>query len=275
MSADKPGGETGADLDARLRALRSRTRREILALVWDRELPAGDIASAFSLTAATISEHLAILRVAGLVDVNRVGTSRRYRARPEAMTGLHGALEGATKWQSAAGIPERALADTETRPVVIARADPPTPPETTFTAFTDPSVYTRWLQAPVTIDDGRFAATLEWGTEVRGRYELVVPPHLIVMSWDFDDDNVPVPGHPLTGYLRIHGQGAGSRVEVHQLTENSDQATFMETAWGMVLGRLKANLPTVIDPAADASPRPPRPKRPSRGEPATRTDSAT
>jgi uncharacterized protein YndB with AHSA1/START domain/DNA-binding transcriptional ArsR family regulator len=275
VSADKPHGASVADLDVRLRALRSRTRREILALVWDRELPAGDIAAAFALTQATISEHLAVLRAAGLVGMNRVGTSRRYRARAEALTGLHGALEGTTKWQPATDIPEHRLTETSTRPVVIARVDLPTPPETTFTAFTDPTLYSRWLQVPVTIDDGHFAATLEWGTEVRGRYELVVPPHLIVMSWDFDDDNVPVPGHPLTGYLRIHGQDAGSRVEVHQLTENSDQAAFMETAWGMVLGRLKANLPTVIDPAADASPKPPRPKRPPRGEPATRTDSST
>src|SRR5438128_7029095 len=108
MAVGKAGSEPGPDVDVRLRALRSRTRREILALVWDRELPAGDIAAAFALTQATISEHLAVLRAAGLVRMNRVGTSRRYRAKPEALTGLHGALEGTTKCQSAADIPERA-----------------------------------------------------------------------------------------------------------------------------------------------------------------------
>jgi DNA-binding transcriptional ArsR family regulator len=263
VTTDKPDDESTPDLDVRLRALRSRTRREILALVWDRELPAGDIAAAFSLRQATISEHLAVLRTAGLVGMNRVGTSRRYRARPEALSGLHGAMEGTAKWQTATDLPERALASTTTGPVVIARVDLPTPPETTFTAFTDATLYSRWLQVPVTIDDGKFAATLEWGTEVRGRYEFVVPPHLIVMSWDFEDDNVPVPGHPLTGYLRVYGQDGGSHVEVHQLTENADQARFMEVAWGMVLGRLKANLVTVTDPATDASLRAHRPKRPS------------
>ena len=263
MPPDKPDERTMPDLDVRLRALRSRTRREILALVWDRELPAGDIAAAFALRQATISEHLAVLRAAGLVRMNRVGTSRRYQARPEALTGLHGALEGTTKWQTATDIPERALASTTTGPVVIARVDLPTPPETTFTAFTDPTLYSRWLQVPVTIDDGNFAATLEWGTEVRGRYEFVVPPHLIVMSWDFEDDNVPVPGHPLIGYLRVYGQEDGSRVEVHQLTENADQASFMEAAWGMVLGRLKTNLVGLTDPTADVSLKPRRPKRSS------------
>jgi len=263
VTADKPDAGSVSDLDVRLRALRSRTRREILALVWDRELSAGDIAGAFALRHATISEHLAVLRTAGLVAMNRVGTSRRYRARPEALTGLHGALEGTTKWQTATDIPERELASTTTGVVVIARVELPTSPETTFTAFTDPAVYSRWLQVPVTIEDGDFAATLEWGTEVRGRYEFVVPPHLIVMSWDFEDDNVPVPGRPLTGYLRIHAQEAGSLVEVHQLTENAEQAAFMEAAWGMVLGRLTANLAAAIDPAEESSPRPTRPKRPS------------
>jgi len=263
VAADKPGNGSAADLDVRLRALRARTRREILALVWDRELAAGDIAAAFALTQATISEHLAVLRAAGLVTMTRVGTSRRYRARPEALNGLHGALEGTTKWQTATDIPERALASTATRPVVIARVDLPTPPETTFAAFTDPAVYSRWLQVPVTIDDGNFAATLEWGTDVRGRDELVVAPHLIVMSWDFEDENVPVPGHPLTGYLRVRAHGTGSRVDVHQLTENTEQATFMEAAWGMVLGRLTANLGAATDPAASPSPKRARPKRSS------------
>jgi DNA-binding transcriptional ArsR family regulator len=231
-----------ADLDATMRALGSRTRREILALVWERDMAAGEIAAAFSLTAATISEHLAVLRTAGLVEMTQLGTSRRYRARRDALAGLHGALEGAAKWRPADDIPERALTQTSTRAVVLAVVDLPTPAETTFVALTDPEVYSRWLQVPVTIDGDRFAATLEWGTEVRGRYELVVPPQLIVMSWDFEDDNVPVPGQPLTGYLRVFPDGDGSRVEMHQLVDNLEQAAFMEGAWAMVLGRLKTNI---------------------------------
>jgi ArsR family transcriptional regulator len=249
-----------ADLDVTMRALGSRTRREILALVWDRDLAAGDIAAAFSLTAATISEHLAVLRTAGLVEMTKQGTSRRYRAKPEALTGLHGALEGAGKWRPADDIPERALSRTSIHPTVVAEVGVPTTIDTTFAAFTDPDIYSRWLQVPVIIDGDRFAATLEWGTEVRGRYELVVPPQLIVMSWDFEDDNVPVPGQPLTGYLRIRPEGNGSRVEVHQLVDTAEQATFMESAWGMVLGRLKTNVVAAIAGSAPAR-RPPRRKK--------------
>ena len=242
-------------------ALTSPVRRDILALIWEQDLPAGQIAAAFDLTKPTISQHLAVLREAGLVTMTARGTSRRYRARPEALTGLRGALAGSAKWTPADDLPERGLADVRTAPVVIARADVDTDQETTFTAFTDPAVFTRWFGAPVTIEAGRFAATTEWGTEIRGRYELVCPCELIVMKWDFDDGNVPVPGEARTGYLRVSPRPGGARVEVHQLVDSARQAEFMEVAWGMVLGRLKSAVVAATNPAAPMAPRPLRSKR--------------
>jgi uncharacterized protein YndB with AHSA1/START domain len=135
---------------------------------------------------------------------------------------------------------------------VVAEVDVTMPPEATFQALTDAELYSRWLQVPVRIDEGEFAATLEWGTEVRGRYEFIIPPDLIVMTWDFDDGNIPVPGHPITGYLRIYPDHGGSRVVVHQLVNTAEQAAFMEVAWGMVLGRLKANLVAALAGPAPA-----------------------
>jgi len=55
------------DIQKVLSALASPVRREILALIWDRDLPAGEIAAAFEVTAPTISQHLGVLREAGLV----------------------------------------------------------------------------------------------------------------------------------------------------------------------------------------------------------------
>src|SRR3954464_368056 len=120
----EPGSE--ADLDTILRALGAPARREILTLIWEQDRAAGDIAAAFDLTPATISEHLRVLRQAGLVEMTRVGTSRRYRARPEALAVLHGMLEGPAKWQVADAIPERELARTDTRRVVVAAVEVPT-----------------------------------------------------------------------------------------------------------------------------------------------------
>jgi DNA-binding transcriptional ArsR family regulator/uncharacterized protein YndB with AHSA1/START domain len=252
------------DIQKVLAALTSPVRREILDLIWDRELSAGEIAAAFPVTKPTISQHLAVLREAGLAESTAVGTSRRYRARRDALRGLRAALGSAGRWTNAdhdPASPERISADVRTTPVVLASADVDTSQQATFTAFTDPVIYSRWLGVPVTLQDGRFACTMEWGTSVRGRYELVCPPELIVMRWDFEDDNVPVPGGEMTGYLRIQPRGSGSHVEVHQLVETPAQARFMEGAWAMVLGRLKAGITRACDPAEPMPSRPARPKR--------------
>ena len=248
------------DIDKVLGALRSPIRREILGLIWARELPAGEIAAAFDLTKPTISEHLGVLRDAGLVTMTTAGTSRRYIARQAALTGLHAALEGSLKWTPADDVSERASARVRSISAVVAAVDVDTDQATTFAALTDPEIYSRWLGVPVTIRDGRFAATMEWGTEVRGAYDVVCAPHLLAMRWDFEDDNVPLPGRELIGYLRIDPLPRGAHVEVHQMVEDATQASFMEAAWGMVLGRLKTGVVAASDPAVPAPARPRRTK---------------
>ncbi|HEY6295262.1 MAG TPA: metalloregulator ArsR/SmtB family transcription factor [Streptosporangiaceae bacterium] len=248
------------DIQKIMAALASPVRREILSLIWDQELSAGQIAAVFPVTKPTISQHLTVLREAGLVAATAVGTSRRYRARREALSGLHAALGSPGKWVSAGDLPERASSQVRTTPVVVASTLVATSQAVTFAAFTDPAVYSRWLGVPVSIEDGRFACTLEWGTAVRGRYEVVCPPELIVMRWDFDDGNIPVPGGEMTGYLRIHPDPEGARVEVHQLVETAAEAEFMEGAWALVLARLKAGVVRASDPGQAMPPRPGRPK---------------
>jgi DNA-binding transcriptional ArsR family regulator/uncharacterized protein YndB with AHSA1/START domain len=254
-------GEPVRDIQRVIAALSSPVRRDIVALVWDRARPAGEIAAAFDLTKPTISQHLAVLRQAGLVTATAAGTSRLYRARPEALAGLRAALTGSEKWVNADDVPERGLADAYTTPLVIAGVDVDTDQATTFGAFTDPAVYSRWLGVPVSIVDGAFDCTMEWGTHVRGRYELVSPPDLIALRWDFEDDIVPVPGAEMTGYLRFTPAGEGTHVEVHQLVDTAAQAEFMEGAWTLVLGRLKAGVARAVDLEAKVGARPRRPKR--------------
>ena len=80
-------------LDAVARAIAAPRRREILALVREHELSAGEIASRFDVTRPAVSQHLAVLRGAGLLSERRDGTSRLYRARPEGLAGLHDFME--------------------------------------------------------------------------------------------------------------------------------------------------------------------------------------
>ena len=68
-----------------LAAIASPRRREILRLVWDRELSAGDIARSMpDVTFGAVSLQLRALVEAGLVDVRSEGRNRFYRARREA-----------------------------------------------------------------------------------------------------------------------------------------------------------------------------------------------
>ena len=65
-------------MNAAFRALADPTRREILAMLRERPLASGEIASAFASSWPTISRHLAVLREAGLIVAERDGQHIRY-----------------------------------------------------------------------------------------------------------------------------------------------------------------------------------------------------
>ena len=81
-------------MEAALKAIAEARRRAILSLVRDGELSAGEIASHFEVTRPAVSQHLNVLKEAGLVSERRNGTRRLYRARPEGLTELRDFLEG-------------------------------------------------------------------------------------------------------------------------------------------------------------------------------------
>ena len=242
-------------------------------MVWDVELAAGDIAAAFDVTGPTISSHLAVLRAAGLVEMRVDGNFRRYQANQAAMEAVVPLLASDdARWHVADDLPEQALADVSVEQwVTVTAFVDGLDVQQAFEAFVDGDQFSDWLGVPVAITDGRFSAQLEWGTKVRGHYEAMAAPSLIALRWDFDDDAIPVPGRQLVGYLRFFEEPAGCRVEVHQRAADPRQATFLSTAWSMVLGRLKEY---VEQPPAGPGPhrRPPRTKRAVR--PAQDADSA-
>lgn len=75
-------------MDEALRALAEPRRRAILRLVAHSELAAGEIAGYFEVTRTAVSQHLTVLKNAGLLTERRVATRRLYRARPEGLAGL-------------------------------------------------------------------------------------------------------------------------------------------------------------------------------------------
>ena len=75
-------------METALHAIAEPHRRAILRLVREHELPAGEIATHFDVTRPAVSQHLQVLKHAGLITERRDGTRRLYRARPEGMEGV-------------------------------------------------------------------------------------------------------------------------------------------------------------------------------------------
>jgi len=98
MSDDEATDET-------LRALAEPRRRAILRLVARDELAAGEIAAAFDVTRTAVSQHLTVLKNAGLLAERRDGTRRLYRARPEGLAGLREFLD--EMWGSSLDVARR------------------------------------------------------------------------------------------------------------------------------------------------------------------------
>jgi DNA-binding transcriptional ArsR family regulator len=86
-------------VDAVLRALAEPQRRRILEVVGDRELAAGEIAAHFAITPQAVSQHLRVLKDAGVLDERRDGTRRLYAVRPEAIDDVRAYLD--RLWPSA------------------------------------------------------------------------------------------------------------------------------------------------------------------------------
>lgn len=96
--------------DEVLRALAEPRRRAILRLVADDELSAGEIAAAFEVTRPAVSQHLTVLKNAGLVSERRAGTRRLYRGEPAGLREVRDLLD--ELWSSSLSVARR-LAEAE------------------------------------------------------------------------------------------------------------------------------------------------------------------
>jgi DNA-binding transcriptional ArsR family regulator len=77
-----------------LRALADPGRRRILTLVRTEERMAGEIAAELPVTWPAVSQHLRVLKTAGLITERRDGARRYYRARPEGLADVRAFLDG-------------------------------------------------------------------------------------------------------------------------------------------------------------------------------------
>jgi DNA-binding transcriptional ArsR family regulator len=80
-------------------ALADGTRRAIVSRLAEGPLAVGQLAAQLPVTRSAVSQHLKILKDAGLVSEQPVGTRRIYRLNPTAVAALRDQLD--TFWQRA------------------------------------------------------------------------------------------------------------------------------------------------------------------------------
>jgi DNA-binding transcriptional ArsR family regulator len=80
-------------------ALADGTRRAIVACLADGPMAAGQLAAGLPVSRSAVSQHLKILKDAGLVDDVAAGTRRIYRLNPVALAALRDQLD--TYWRRA------------------------------------------------------------------------------------------------------------------------------------------------------------------------------
>jgi DNA-binding transcriptional ArsR family regulator len=76
-----------------LRALAHEERRRILQACLVQSQAAGELAAASGLSAASVSEHLKVLRKTGLVVLERQGRFRLYRTEPSCVLTVASSIE--------------------------------------------------------------------------------------------------------------------------------------------------------------------------------------
>lgn len=236
------------DLDAGLRGLAHPTRREILWHVWNRALPVGDITRRFDVSGPTISEHLKVLREAGLVERTIDGTTHRYSANVRRIEELGSYVVAFGPAQSETTVSATADA-ARPKPVTVRtwrtviEFDLPASPAEVYRYWTQADAMRRWLFDDVDVDPlpgGTFRFRGDGGEEIRGRFKHLSPGAFVSFTWAFTVDEVPLPPghHEVTVWLRPTDDGTATSAEIVQSSPDADDAVPHEALWQEMLGRL-------------------------------------
>jgi DNA-binding transcriptional ArsR family regulator len=251
-------------MDEVLKALVEPHRRRILALVRDRELPAGSIAGHFRITRPAVSQHLAVLKEAGLVAERRDGTRRLYRADPRAFASLRlflddfgadrlGGLKRETESRTG---PVRERISVERELAIAARR------EAVWELLVDPGEATRWMGRRASFElrvGGRYEVEVLPGLVAAGEFVEIDPPRRLAHTWGWDlPHEGPVPPGSTMVVFELFEGGEETRLRLsHRDLPGLDTAGFHSRGWAHYLPRLAAAAsgrapgpdPWVTDPA--------------------------
>ncbi len=220
-------------------------------MVHKRELSAGAISERFHVTRSAISQHLTILKQAGLVAERRQGTRRIYSSIPQALTGVRCYLD-------AFRATERLISDERISVERAVQLDARR--ETIWDFLVDPSLATQWMGQSASFDlrvGGRYQVEVLPGLVAAGEFLEIDRPNQLVHSWGWRLDGGPVPPGSTTVVYELQDEGEATHLRLcHRDLPSLATAGSHSRGWAHYLPRLAAAAsgepspdPWVSDPA--------------------------
>jgi uncharacterized protein YndB with AHSA1/START domain/DNA-binding transcriptional ArsR family regulator len=227
--------------DPLLAAVLEPRRRAILRVLAEEPLPVGRLAERFEVTRPAISQHLAVLRAAGLVETRTEGgrgVSRVSPARVAAAARALGALAAELPGlEPAEHEPVAGTAGHAEQPELAVALFAAAPAERLFALATTAEGLARWL-GRATVDlrpGGRYRVDLG-GDAAAGTYAVVEPPHRVVFGWG--QEGGPLAPDSSTVEIRLSPAADGTLVSLEQRGLPPDARAPHLGSWATHLPRL-------------------------------------
>jgi uncharacterized protein YndB with AHSA1/START domain len=160
---------------------------------------------------------------------------------------MNASTSGSTRWEAAV---------TEIAPVEVTVWVPAVPSEV-FSYFTDPARYVRWMGSEADFEPvpgGVYRVQMADGFSAAGRFLAVEPPHLVVFSWGFADDEAAsrtkggeaddagasaMPAGSTRVTVTLLGEDGGTRLTLrHENLPSDSLREGHDVAWNTYLPRL-------------------------------------
>ena len=225
-------------------------------LVRDQPLSVNEIAAQFHISQQAVSQHLHVLKDAGLVVVHPDGPRRLYTIRPEGLTSIEQFLSefwperlGRLKSTIESKARHQPLRLKFTSSVVV-----DSEPADVYEYFTKPEAMVHWMGQVSSLNPvpgGEFAVDVNGSSAIRGRLVELDPPHRLVFTWGFIGSEDLPPGTSTVEVLFIPEDGR-TRIDIVHRDLPETEASKHAPGWRHFLDQLaEAVVQDFLDPRAE------------------------